>query len=191
MIILRDATPADARFIAQCIAWGVGDEITSGFAASTGHTVDDVKDLFARLAARTDSQYSYLNTIVAADDSDPSVPVGAIIAYDGARLAELREAFFNEAAERLGMKPHTIPDECAAEDYYLDTLAVEPAYRGRGIARMLIKAAAGRAAAIGKPAALLVDKENHRARRLYESVGFRQVTERLFAGELMDYLKLL
>lgn len=64
-----------------------------------------------------------------------------------------------------------------------------PEYRGRGVATALIEAAGVRARECGKPLGLLVDKANSRARRLYDSLGFKQVGERFFAGELMDHLQ--
>ena len=71
----------------------------------------------------------------------------------------------------------------------LDTLAVLPEYRKQGIASALLKASIEKARKIGKPAGLLVEKENHNARRLYESLGFKKVGERPFAYVMMDHLR--
>ena len=81
-----------------------------------------------------------------------------------------------------------IDDETDSGEFYIDTLAVLPEYRGRGIASELLRASIRRAEAIGKPAGLLVDKENTRARRLYENIGFRKVGERPFCYVMMDHL---
>ena len=188
MITIRSARPDDAEFISQCIGWGVGDEITEAFANSApGHTVADVRDMFAELARGTDAQYSYLNTIIAADENDR--PVGALIAYDGARLHELREAFYPAAKKYLDLQLSDIPDECLPDEYYIDTLAVSPEHRGHGIAGMLIDEAVRKAHATGKPAALLVDKTNHRARNLYTKKGFLPAGEHPFGGVMMDHLR--
>ena len=82
-----------------------------------------------------------------------------------------------------------VEDETDASEFYLDTLAVLSEYRGRGIASLLLKGAIGRAAACGKPAGLLVDKDNNRARKLYERVGFRQIGERPFCYVMMDHMQ--
>lgn len=180
------ARPSDARFIGQAVVEAIGHEIASGLAGDS-HTVDDVVELFASLAARDDSQYSYLNTLVAVDD-DGTV-VGACVAYDGARLHELRERFFEAVSARLGLDFSDVEDECVAEEFYLDTLMVLPGHRGKGIASQLLHASIGRARECGKPAGLLVDKINPLARKLYERVGFRKVGERPFAHVMMDHMQ--
>ena len=63
-------------------------------------------------------------------------------------------------------------DETEAGEFYLDSLAIYPEYRRRGIARQLLKRATEHAASLNLPAALLVDKGNPNAERLYRSVGF-------------------
>ena len=185
------ATPAYAPLIGRAVTMAIGEEITRSLAGAD-HTPADVTALFASLAQRDDTQYSYLNTLAAVDD-DGRV-MGLLVGYDGAGLIRMRRVFFSEALRQLGldfgpdadsMAPETTPDE-----FYLDTLAVFPEYRGRGVARALIEAARRRAAECGKPLGLLVDKANARARALYDSEGFRAVDERYFAGELMDHMQL-
>lgn len=176
----------DAPLIARSIIAGVGEEICRDFAGKN-HTIDDVERMFTELARRTDSQYSYLNTLVAVDDD--GVAVGACISYDGAKLEELRRPFFEAVSRVLGKDMTNVDDETDPSEFYIDTLAVLPAYRKQGIATALLKASIEKASQAGKPAGLLVEKENHRARRLYESIGFRQVGERPFAYVLMDHLQ--
>ena len=89
----------------------------------------------------------------------------------------------------LGKDMSGMGDECDADEYYIDTLAVDPAFRGMGIARQLLTAAIDKAKTIGKPAGLLVDKQNHRARHLYENMGFRKIGNRPFASEVMDHMR--
>lgn len=181
-----NARKEDAPLIARSIMDAVGTEICRGLAGES-HTLEDVEHLFTVLAARDDSQYSYLNTQVAV--SDDGKAVGVCVGYDGARLAPLREAFFEEASRLLGIEMGDIDDETESGEFYIDTLAVLPEYRGRGIASALLKAAVERASVLGKPAGLLVDKANDKARRLYGKVGFRKVGERPFCYVMMDHLQ--
>lgn len=183
---IRQATPEDATFIADAIVMAVGDEITQTFAGDT-HSVQDVKNLFARLARMDNSQYSYKNTLVAVTPSGEVM--GLIISYDGALLYHLREAFIQAAKEELGYDLVNLADETSDDEVYLDTLAVYDTFRGKGVASSLINAAIEKARPLNKPVGLLVDKTNHRARKLYDSLGFRQVDERPFAGEMMDHLQ--
>lgn len=199
------ARPEDAPFIGEAITMAIGEELVENLAGKD-HTAVEVLDLFTSLARRTDSQYSYLNTLVAIDKDNDDQVAGLIVSYDGALLHPLRKAFFREASEKIGMNldefakdssepyDYDIPeeyDETSADEFYLDSLAVFPEYRGRGIARQLLKAASERAHKVGKPAGLLVSKHNPNARRLYESIGFKPIGERPFAGELMTRMSLL
>ena len=191
-ISIIDATPEDADFIAWGIMEAVGPELVDQMAGEDG-TPEDVHLVFSRLALRDDSQYSYLNTRIAlASDGQKA---GVCVSYDGADLIELRKTFFEEATRQLGweiseeeiasMKPET-----TEEEYYLDSLMTLPEYRGRGVARQLILDADKKAVIKNKPLGLLCDKTNTRARRLYESVGFKAVGKRPFAGHDMDHLQL-
>lgn len=180
------ARQQDARLIGASVVDAIGEEITSNLAGEA-HTADDVIEMFASLAAREDTQYSYRNAFVALDDEGKAV--GICVGYDGALLQELRRPFFETVTERLGLHLDDVEDECEPDEFYLDTLAVLPSHRGQGIASGLLKAMIERARECGKPAGLLVDKDNPRARRLYERVGFVQVGERPFVHVLMDHMQ--
>lgn len=175
----------DAPLIARAIVMAVGEEITRDFAAPD-HTPQDVEAMFADLAAMDDSQYSYRNTLVALNPEGRVA--GVCIAYDGALLHSLRERFIEAVRRHLGREMGEMADETSPDEYYLDSLAVWPQYRGQGIGAALLMAQARRAHAAGKPAGLLVDKDNPRARALYTRLGFLPAGERPFAGTTMDHL---
>ena len=63
--------------------------------------------------------------------------------------------------------------ETVAGEYYLDSLAVLPSYRGRGVARMLLQSGIDTAHRLNRPAILACAPNNVNAKRLYESLGFR------------------
>lgn len=180
------ARKSDAPAIGSAIIEAVGEDICLGLAAPD-HTLDDVRTLFTRLALLDDSQYSYRNALVALDDSGEVM--GVCVAYDGAGLYDMRELFFSYVREMLGKEMTGIDDETDASEFYIDTLAVKPRYRGQGVASALLRAMIERARAMGKPAGLLVDKDNSRARRLYEKIGFGFVGERPFCYVMMDHLQ--
>ncbi len=192
MYKIEDATAADAPIIADAILEAIGEEICLGLAGDE-HNVEDVHALFARLAARTDTQYSYLNTRIARDEH--GAVAGVCVSYDGARLKQLRRAFFAEANKSLGWSMtdeeiENVPGETEADEYYLDTLMTVPEHRGHGVGRSLIMDAHAKAAATGKPLGLLCDIDNDRARRLYDSVGFEMCGLRPFAGHEMYHLQM-
>lgn len=189
-IIIRDARKSDAPCIAEGIMMAVGEELVEGIANGKGR--EAVKDVFTRLAEREDSQYSYRNSIVA-EDSDGKT-AGIVVAYDGRILIEARRLFFRLAKERLGWDIYDlVPDgepevETDDSEYYLDSLAVWPGYRGKGIATRLIHEVEKRAAMASKPVGLLCAEHNDTARPLYEHLGFKEVGRRPFAGESMAHM---
>lgn len=190
---IETATREDASLIADAILSAIGDELTDNLAGEH-HTRQEVHDLFMRLAEREDTQYSYLNSRIARNTD--GTPMGVCISYDGAKLMRLRRTFFEEAVRTLGWEMtkeevDALPGETEPGEYYLDTLMTLPEYRGKGVASALIADAQTKARNAGQPLGLLCDKDNNRARRLYESVGFRQVGERPFAGTVMAHLQLL
>ena len=172
-----NARKEDASLIARSVMAGVGAEICNDLAGAN-HTLDDVERLFTELAERE---------LVAVNDEGKAV--GACICYDGAKLHELRKPFFEAVMRILDKDMTDVQDETDPLEVYLDTLAVLPEYRKQGIASALLKASIEKARKIGKPAGLLVEKENHNARRLYESLGFKKVGERPFAYVMMDHLR--
>lgn len=190
---IERATREDASLIADAILEAIGKELTDHLAGER-HTRREVHDLFMRLAGREDTQYSYLNSRIAR--SDEGRAMGICVSYDGADLKRLRRPFFAEAIANLGWEPMTpeeidaCPEETTPDEFYLDTLMTLPEYRGKGVGKTLIMDALSKAREAGKPLGLLCDKENLKARRLYDAAGFRKVGERPFAGHLMNHLQM-
>lgn len=187
---IRDAEPSDAPMIADAILEAVGPQIVS--AMSPDGSREPVFSVFERLAKRDDSQYSYHNARIAV--MTDGTPAGVCISYDGALIYELRKSFFEEARKHLGWnlnkrEEDEFPGETGPEEFYLDSLATLPQYRGKGVAKALIKDAKEKADKAGKPLGLLVSDHNPKARSLYESLGFVEVGRRPFAGEVMTNLR--
>lgn len=181
-----EATQQHAPVIAKLIMMAMTDECCLNLAGE-GRTVADFARLMTQLTAADDTQYSYRNTLLAV--TDEGEVAGAIVSYDGAKLHELREAFFEGARREFGVDHSGLDDETAAGEWYLDSLAVFPQFRGQGIAHQLLSAAAQRAADHGLPAALLVDKGNPKAERLYRSIGFEYVEDAMWGGHEMRRLR--
>ena len=172
-----NATPAHAADIAQLIMTAMTEDCCQ-FLAGKDHTLDDFYQMMVSLVLMDDSQYSWRNAFVALDeeatggDLDHAPIAGAIVGYDGKDLHRLRRRFQQEALDKLQMDYSQMDDETQEGEFYLDSLAVYPEYRGRGIAKQLLKRIIDHAASISLPAALLVDKGNPNAERLYKSIGF-------------------
>ena len=176
---IRKATINDAPLIAKVVAMAIGEESAILYGG------DDYMNVFEEIALLEDSQYSYRNVFVAEINGNA---VGAVVAYDGAELHHLRKAtleiIYKHTANEL-----QIADETDASEFYLDSLAVLPEYRGRGIGAQLINAVKERAFnEYGKNLGLLVDFENPDAERLYQSVGFERADVKDFLGHKMWHL---
>lgn len=185
--IIRDARPEDAQSISRAIQMALHEEGCMALAGKE-ENLPLVDKTFAILAGRPDSQYSYLNSIVAVD-ADGNI-AGAIVSYDGAQLHPLRQAFVEVANNVTGSNfvEEEMDLETSDDEVYLDSLAVFPEYRGQGLARKLIDAACQRHAGSGKPFGLLCAPGNDDAYTLYERLGFREIGLRPFAGIMMHHM---
>lgn len=174
-IKIREAVAADATLVGRVVLMALHYDETHPLAS-----------IFAELAAREVSQYSYRNALVAEVDGET---VGAIIGYDGARLEELRKPLYELMIEKFG-SVCPVEDETSAGEFYLDSIAVLPQWRGRGVGGALLSAARDRAFAAGhERVELIVDFANPRAEALYNSLGFERVNATKFLGCDMWHLQ--
>ena len=171
-INIREAVPGDAPLVGKVVLMALHYDEQHPLAS-----------IFAELAAREVSQYSYRNALVAEVDG------AAIIGYDGARLEELRKPLYELMVEKFGgVRP--VEDETSAGEFYLDSLAVLPQWRGRGVGGALLSAARDRAFAAGHSrVGLIVDFANPRAEALYNSLGFERVNATTFLGHDMWHMQ--
>ena len=179
MITIRQGRKEDAAFIAKGVAMAIGEESIRFYCG------EEYLSVLAHIASMEVSQYSYRNALIAEADGDR---VGVALSYDGNRLAALRAPTLHYIFEATGTH-HRIPDETGPGELYLDTLAVLPEVRGKGIGGKLIEAVKERAKAMDLPATgLLVDFDNHPAQKLYAAHGFRPNGTQDFLGHPMHHL---
>lgn len=155
--------------------------------AGPDYSLDDFRCLMQRLVEMDESQYSYRNALVATD-SDGMV-AGVCVCYDGGELHRLRQAFIDGARQSFGIDYSGIDDETSAGEYYIDSLAVDKLWRGKGIAHKLLDEAIceGKRRGLDR-VGLLVDIDNPHAERLYESVGFTFAGRSAWGGHAMKHL---
>ena len=158
-IELRWATPDDAMFV----AWGVCCAL---------HREPDESFLpyMAKVCSLENVLYSYKHALIAWMNEEP---VGLCLCYDGADYHEMRIrtfAYFPESNEEMDFEH--MEDESGPGEYYIDSLAVKPEYRGKGIAKALMKKQIESGIEKGLKCTLLVDPDNPGAQKLYKSLGF-------------------
>ena len=178
---MRAARPEDAPTIACAVVMAIGDEV--GLCNYCG---DDYIRVLTEIASREATQYSWQYAQVAEVDG---VVAGAIVGYDGAQLYALRDGTFRAIFDCIGRTPQVV-DETAPGEYYLDSVAVLPEFRGMGVGRALVSAFCDRAFAKGHSCVgLIVDYGNPNAEKLYTSLGFRRVGTRPFFTHHMWHLQ--
>ena len=178
-ITIRQATINDAELIAYCVGSAIGEE------AVQEHLGANWLDIIAEIARLEISQYSYRNALIAEINNTPA---GAVIAYDGARLDELRTQTLR-IIHRYNPDFAFTEDETEAGEYYLDSLCVLPQYRKMSVATRLINALCEKVFSEGhNRVGLIVDFNNPNAERLYTSLGFKRIKTRNFLGHQMWHL---
>ncbi len=173
---IRPATIADAHFIARGFHMAMLYEDVPE---------ERIRAFAEHICRREDVLYSWRNTLIAEQDG---VVVGMITAYDGRYYRAWREQTFRLCEELFGATFPGMEDEAVAGEYYIDSLAVLPEYRGRGIGRALLEQGISRGSAVGLTVTITVDPVNKRAQRLYASLGFRPDGELFIFGH--NYYKL-
>lgn len=159
-ISFRQATIDDALFIAR------------GFQMAM--LMEDVPEEHTHLFAdvicrREDVLYSWRNTLIAEADG---TALGMVTAYDGRYYRGWREMTLSLVREHLGVEFPGMEDEAVPGEYYVDSLAVLPAFRGRGVGRALLQRAITQGHELGLKVTLAVEYDNDRAQHLYRSLGF-------------------
>lgn len=189
---IREGRVEDAGYIARTVMGAIGDELCAELGGGEDR-ICLVEKVFRDCAISPFSQYSYRNSLIA--EGETGGPIGCIVAYDGAKLHELRRIFAENANRYLGWEVthedvENWDDETSPDEIYIDSLYVSPEARGMGIASKLIDEVKLRYIGSGKPIGLLCEPENRDAYGLYISKGFREVGVSRFFHTPMIHLLL-
>lgn len=184
-IHIRPAHRKDAAFVAKNAMAALGTEEVYGEEMS-----EEVQHVFERMVQVCESEdtlYSWANTVIAEYEG---IPVGSLTAYPGDTYREAREKTFAFFDGPLPFDPDLMQDETREGEYYLDSAAVLPEYRGNGIGKLLLQKGIEVARDLEIPhVTLLVSPKNPQAKRLYRSLGFREAGEVFAFGEYFQRMK--
>lgn len=184
----RQATIDDAPFVALVVIEALGNSLMERRVAGNETPEDQhLQNQIEDVCRRPDTLYSWKNTRMAI--SPQGEPIGAIVAYPGEGYLECRNRTFNMLSNLITFDVASMDAETQDGEYYLDSLAILPQWRGKGIARQLIIQAQQKAEQMGRPAILACAPDNTGARKLYESLGFRLEGHMYIFGE--DYLRMV
>lgn len=171
----RPATPADAATLAELVNHA-GEGLPLYLWDKMTEPGETAWDVGRRRAARDEGAFSYRNAVMIEHDGKAA---GALIGYG---IAEEPEpvptdipAMFRPLQELENLAPAT---------WYVNVLAVLPAFRNLGLGSRLLSLAEnlGRAAEC-RGMSIIVADANTGARRLYERLGYRFVAERPMVKE--------
>ena len=124
----------------------------------------DSVDTTSCLSALVDGQFAGLLTIRTNGQEFYHLNMGALFTH----FSPLR-------ALRMLLNLLLLTDGTKADEFVVDSLAVDPAYRGRGVGTALLEKAEERTKSMGKRTMSLgVVGENTGAIRLYERLGYRR-----------------
>lgn len=173
-IEIRDAKKEDVEIVAWTVLTALDMET-------------DEMDKFIMSCSEDDSIYSWRNAIVAVVDSKLA---GCLIAYEGSRYQELRDRSWLKLWDDMDQEYlKTIEAETTDGEFYLDSMAILPEYRGHGIGKMLMEYAIKKGKSFGcRYATLLVDYDKPRLEAYYRSIGFEQFGEMEYFGH--DYKRM-
>ncbi len=172
MITIRPAQVNDAASIAEGIYEAFllpGSEIESN-----PNFHQQWIDTLTAVCAQPDTQYSYTNTLVAEEDGEIA---GIMITIDGSNYRRQRERMFPQLKSlfdtAFGQGWENMEDEAQVGELYVDSIAVFPAYRHRGIGTTLLSHAKQRAKELNIPLVTLAVEPTNSAKQLYQELGFR------------------
>jgi len=175
-MIIRDAITSDATFLAKCVMAGMH---FYDFESDIPENIEIYRRL-TECEERGDLLYTYKNSRVAEEDG---VVVGSILSYPGEIYKDLRHRTFTELWPDIMTLDTNSEQETGPGEYYLDTLAVLPSYRGRGIGRALIQDAIKRGIDMGyEKITLVVDANMPKLISLYTLLGFTLADHRHIFG---------
>ncbi|KXB43870.1 acetyltransferase, GNAT family [Bacteroidales bacterium KA00344] len=183
--IIQPATRSQASEIATLIMLAMNHDCCKNFAGEK-HTLDDFHRMMTQLVEMDESLYSYRNTLTAVTREGDLM--GICTAYDGKDFKKLRTSFIEAARQQLQQDFSDMAAETSAGEFYIDSLAVKSDYQGRGIASDLLRAVIKKHGD-NQPIALLVDKGNPLAEKLYARMGFKTVDETSWGGHAMRHMQ--
>ena len=186
---LRKATSDDTLQVALIVAEALGDSIMERYvqSGSTIHPDDEKRmELLMQVAARTDTLYTWQHCTLAIADSGEVA--GGLIAYPGDDYMARRDVTFALVKPLIHFDVERMDAEVGADEYYLDSLAVWPSFRGLGLGRVLMQHGIEQGRSMGRTTVLACAPDNTGAHRLYESLGFRDAGPLFIFGE--DYIRM-
>lgn len=181
---IRQANPSDYKLVAPLILQAMDD--LGGILVNSENNQDALA-LFEYLFKIPSNQYSYEFTLLYKNDNEIK---GSVTGYDGAFLEKYRQVVLDYVKEAYKVTDLNFENESNADEFYIDTLSVNPEFHGQGIGTKLLKAICTKAKTENhEKIGLLVSKENPKAKQLYLRLGFKTVGTKNLGGHIYEHLQ--
>lgn len=171
-LIFRKATIEDAPFVATVMMEAVEIPMMEDKRTPEDHLVS--------ICQRTDTLYSWQNATIAEVDG---VIAGGLIAYEGEGYHDVKVRTFAHVKDFVTFDVDKMDDETQSGEYYLDSLAVLPEWRGKGVGSSLLMRGIEIAQSKNLTPVLACDPDNTRAFELYRNLGFESTGKLFIFGE--------
>ncbi|MCK1994150.1 GNAT family N-acetyltransferase [Peribacillus muralis] len=180
---IRNAKPEDADKAAVLIRLAI-KEIAETL---TGETEEErILSVLSYFFKKSGNRISYENTFVSVHDGEIS---GLVIAYHGKDAQDLDAPIVGQLRRKRKDASITLDKESDVNDFYLDTISVDPKFQGKGIGSALIQYVEEYAKQKGYPrVSLVVENVNEGASRLYNKLGYKEIKTVMISGYEFGYL---
>ena len=179
--MIRKATKDDFRVVEGLFKFIKSLEID----IFKNYSEEKVYEILEYVFASKYDRFSYKNCMVYEYEG---VIKGFSFTYHYDQVEKMKEFWYAEAISHFSLKEDTIIfdyDEVLEGEFYLDTLFVFSDARGEGMGnKLLTEFVSGEEAKLS----LNVAQSNNRARKLYESYGFKKEGEIFIGHENYDHL---
>lgn len=176
----RPAKKEDAAAVARLMFAAIG---------SIAHTLagtdrdDEAIAVLEQFFRQEGNRVSYENVIVGEEEGRV---IAFMLAYHGSEASRLDKPLLDRLEAKGADKP-SFQREARLDEYYLDSLAVDPHDQGRGIGTELLRLFERQAAERGhRKMMLLVDRNNPSAKKLYDRMGYVADGTTTVSGHLFD-----
>jgi ribosomal protein S18 acetylase RimI-like enzyme len=168
--VIRPGAVEDASLLAELVNYA-GEGLPLYLWSRMAEPGESAWDVGRRRAAREEGSFSYRNATIIEHDGDAA---GCLIGYaipdDPTPIPSDMPAMFVALQELENLVPGT---------WYVNVLAVQPAFRGLGLGTKLLALAEERARADGRRGlSVITSDDNVGARRLYERCGYIRLATR-------------
>lgn len=191
-MIIRKAKPNDAEQVATLLSTAI-DELSSSLTEFKDKA--QIVTLLMQFFKMKRNRFSYQYIDVAKIDNNI---VGMVLSFPAEWIDRLSIPIEEKLpsncltnGELHGSKeiPLISPIEGEEGEYYIDSIAVSPKYRRQGIGRDLLEVARLKGITYRMDtSSLIVNTHNHKARKLYQRVGYKPIDTFDFSG--MEYIKM-